>query len=101
MRERRFEQLGESYFEERLPNGLLIRVIPKPEFAKTYSFFAADYGSIDTRFQMEGRDVVTPDGVAHYLEHKMFDMPEGNVMQSFSRYGGSPNAFTGYAMTAY
>ena len=95
------DQLRETFYEERLPNGLLIRVIPRPDFAKTYSFFATDFGSIDTKFTMDGKVYETPAGVAHYLEHKLFDMPEGNVMQQFSTLGGSPNAFTGYSMTAY
>ena len=90
MREETFPALGERYFAETLPNGLAIRVIPKPEFAKTYAFFAADYGSIDTKFNLDGDFVKTPDGVAHYLEHKMFDMPSGSAMQMFSQYGGSP-----------
>ncbi len=101
MREVSFDRLQERYAETRLPNGLRIRVIPKPSFAKTYAFFAANYGSIDTAFRWQGRDYRAPDGVAHYLEHKMFDMPEGNVMEQFSALGGSPNAFTGYTMTAY
>lgn len=95
------DQLRETFYEERLPNGLLIRVIPQPDFAKTYSFFATDFGSIDTKFTMDGKVYETPAGVAHYLEHKLFDMPDGNVMQQFSALGGSPNAFTGYSMTAY
>ena len=96
-----YDVLRERFLEETLPNGLRVRVIPKPEFAKTYSFLAVNYGSVDTAFRLNGRDCRTPDGVAHYLEHKMFDMPEGNVMQQFSALGGSPNAFTGYTMTAY
>lgn len=95
------DQLRETFYEERLPNGLRIRVIPRPDFAKTYSFFATDFGSIDTKFTMDGKVYETPAGVAHYLEHKLFDMPDGNVMQMFSTLGGSPNAFTGYSMTAY
>ena len=95
------DQLRETFYEERLPNGLLIRVIPRPDFAKPYPFFATDFGSIDTKFTMDGKVYETPAGVAHYLEHKLFDMPEGNVMQQFSALGGSPNAFTGYSMTAY
>jgi len=101
MREFRFPAIGERYFAETLPCGLQVRVVPKPEFAKTYAFFASDYGSIDTDFTLDGKEMTTPDGVAHYLEHKMFDMPDGNAMQMFSRVGGSPNAFTGYTMTAY
>lgn len=101
MKQFEFPNLGESYFEEKLDNGLTIRVVPKPEFAKTHAFFAADYGSLDTKFQLDGQWHTSPAGVAHYLEHKMFDMPEGNVMQMFSKIGGSPNAFTSPVMTAY
>ena len=56
---------------------------------------------MDLRFQTEGRWRETPAGIAHYLEHKMFDMASENVMQSFARNGASDNAFTSNAMTAY
>ncbi len=101
MKEVAYPRLGERFYEERLPNGLRIRVIPKPGFSRAYAMFAADYGSIDMAFTLDGEARVSPAGVAHYLEHKMFDMPDGNAMQSFSATGASPNAFTGYAMTAY
>lgn len=101
MKQKAYPGLGEQVYEAVLPNGLLVRVVPKPGFAKAYAFLAADYGSIDTAFTLEGRQYTTPQGVAHYLEHKMFDMPEGNAMQMFSQYGGSPNAFTSYDITAY
>lgn len=93
--------LGERYYEEVLENGLTIRVIPKHGFAKKYAFFATDYGSIDTKFVLDGKEIRTPDGVAHYLEHKMFDLPDGDAMAMFAAQGGSPNAFTSYDMTAY
>lgn len=93
--------LGERYYEEVLENGLTIRVIPRTGFAKKYAFFATDYGSIDTKFTLDGKEIRTPDGVAHYLEHKMFDLPDGDAMAMFAAKGGSPNAFTSYDMTAY
>ena len=96
-----FGKLGEHYFEERLANGLLVRVIEKPGFAKRYAFLATDYGSIDSEFVLDGKKYTTPQGVAHYLEHKMFDLPEGNAMQEFAKYAGANNAFTSYIMTAY
>ena len=96
-----FPRLGEHYFEERLENGLLVRVMEKPGFAKRYAFVAADYGSIDSEFILDGKKYTTPQGVAHYLEHKMFDLPEGNAMQAFAKYAGANNAFTSYTMTAY
>ena len=96
-----FPKLGEHYFEERLPNGLLVRVMEKPGFAKRYAFVATDYGSIDAEFLQDGVHYKTPQGVAHYLEHEMFDLPEGNAMQAFAKYAGANNAFTSYTMTAY
>ena len=71
-----FPRLGERYWEQRLENGLLLRVVPKPGFARSYAFLGVDYGSVDTSFTRGGIPCRTPDGVAHYLEHKMFDLPE-------------------------
>lgn len=96
-----YPQLREVYWEEVLPNGLRIRIVPKPDFARKYAFFATNFGAIDTRFTVDGQRVTVPDGIAHYLEHKMFDMPQGDAMQEFARCGGNPNAFTSYDLTAY
>lgn len=96
-----FPRLGEHYFEKKLPNGLTVRIVPKRGFAKKYAFLAVDFGSIDTAFTLEGKHYRVPDGIAHYLEHKMFDLPEDNAMNLFAANGASPNAFTGYGMTAY
>lgn len=101
MNERIFPGLGEKIYEDTLPNGLRIKVVPKRGFARSYAFFATNYGSMETRFQLDGKDYVSPDGVAHYLEHKMFDMPDGNALQKMSQTGASPNAFTSYNITAY
>lgn len=96
-----FPALREHYFEETLENGLVVRVVPRPGFAKKFAFLATDFGSIDMRFSFDGRNYAVPAGVAHYLEHKMFDLPEGNAMEIYAKYGGSNNAFTNYTMTAY
>jgi len=96
-----YQKLGETVYEKRLDNGLLIRVVPKAGFAKKHAFLAVDYGSMDTSFSVDGVQYLSPQGIAHYLEHKMFDMPDCNVMQLFSQYGGNPNAFTSYDITAY
>jgi predicted Zn-dependent peptidase len=103
----RYPALDETLYTGKLPNGMPVFVFHRPEFVKTYAFFATDYGSIDLRFQLNGQWVDTPAGVAHFLEHKLFDMPDGNggistnTLQQLSRNGASPNAFTGYEMTAY
>ncbi len=96
-----YPKLGERCWEEMLPNGLCIRVLPKPGFARRYAFLGVNFGSIDTSFTLDGVHYRVPDGIAHYLEHKMFDLPEDNAMNLFAAHGGSPNAFTTYGMTAY
>ena len=96
-----FPRLRETYTEFTLPNGLRVRVLHKPEFHKLYAFLGVNYGSVDTVYRLDGETRTTPDGVAHYLEHKMFDLPRGNAMEGFAALGGSPNAFTGYGVTAY
>ena len=76
-----YERIGETVYEETLENGLHVFVFPKPEFGKCYAFFATRYGGMDTRFQLDGQWLDTPMGIAHYLEHKMFDTKEGNALQ--------------------
>ena len=63
--------------------------------------FATRYGGMDLRFQQDGAWQDTPAGIAHYLEHKMFDTADGNAMQEMAKNGAEPNAFTSNAMTAY
>lgn len=96
-----FPRIGECCYEQRLPNGMLVRVVPKRGFIRKYAFAALDFGAIDTSFCLNDADVRVPDGIAHYLEHKMFDLPEGNADGMFAALGASPNAFTSYEMTAY
>lgn len=98
---REYPALDERVWHGRTAAGLRVKIIPKPGFAKTYAFLAADYGSMDLEFVSEGIRKRTPLGVAHYLEHKMFDLPDRDATQLFSRYGGNPNAFTSYDTTAY
>ena len=72
-----YNRIGESVYRETLPNGLQIYVVPRSGFAKKYAFFATRYGGMDTRFLLDGQWLDTPAGIAHYLEHKMFDTKEG------------------------
>ena len=96
-----FPALGEHYFEEKLPNGLTVAVVPKPLYRKRYAFFTTRYGGMDMRFRLDGVWHDTPAGIAHYLEHKMFDTEDGNALQVLSQNGAEPNAFTSNATTAY
>ena len=96
-----YDRVGEAIWSERLPNGLEIRVVSKPGYAKKYAFFATRYGGMDIRFRLNGNWLDTPAGIAHYLEHKMFDTKEGNALQELAKNGAELNAFTSSSMTAY
>ena len=101
MKKQYYPQLDETVFWDKLPNGLTIAVVPKAGFQKKLAYFVTDYGSIHTRFKMDGEAFEAPDGVAHFLEHKMFDLPRGEISAEFAALGANPNAFTSYDMTAY
>ena len=102
MEKREYPALGETLWQTTLPNGLPVLVIPRAGFSRKLAYFVTDYGAVHRRFTLNGKDWDTPAGVAHFLEHKMFDMPDGrDVMQEFARLGASPNAFTSYDLTAY
>lgn len=102
MNKHEYPHLGETLYEEVLSNGLSILVAVKPGFCKNAAFFATRYGGADRRFKVNGEWIDTPAGVAHFLEHKMFDMPDGrNVLSDFAALGARPNAFTSSGRTAY
>lgn len=103
MRREKYEQLNEEIFTETLENGLKVILHPKPDFHKTYALFGTDFGSIDQHFVPLGKEEVShmPDGIAHFLEHKMFEKEDGDVFHTFSKYGASANAFTSFTKTAY
>lgn len=97
-----YEAVGETLQSAVLPNGLRVRVIPKKGFSSYFACLGTYYGSVMRSFMLAGERRDTPAGVAHYLEHKMFDMPDGvNVLQSMSAAGADPNAFTSYDQTVY
>ncbi|MGI2327168.1 EF-P 5-aminopentanol modification-associated protein YfmH [Planococcus sp. YIM B11945] len=98
-----FEQLDETLYHEKLPNGLQVYILPKKGFSKTYATFTTKYGSIDNHFVPLGEKepIQVPDGIAHFLEHKMFEKEDGDVFQQFSKQGASANAFTSFTRTAY
>ena len=96
-----FSRVGETLYHQVLENGLNVFVFPKPEHGKSYAFFATNYGGMDMRFRLNGQWHDTPAGVAHFLEHKMFDTQDGNALQDLASNGASPNAFTSNAITGY
>ena len=97
-----YPELDETLYKDILPNGLTLAVIPRRGFERSVAYFVTDFGSIHTDFRLDGQVHSTPAGVAHYLEHKLFEMPGGrDVSAEFAALGASVNAFTSYDMTAY
>ena len=102
MKKFEYPELGEVLYKERLTNGLTVCVLPRPGFSRKLAYFVTDFGSIHTDFTLEGREIHAPAGIAHFLEHKMFDLPGGrDVSAELAALGAGTNAFTSYDMTAY
>lgn len=103
MEKKLYEQLNEELFFEKMENGLSVYILPKPGFNKTYATFTTKYGSIDNHFKapQDSEFTKVPDGIAHFLEHKLFEKEDGDVFQQFSKQGASANAFTSFTRTAY
>ncbi|ACV58058.1 EF-P 5-aminopentanol modification-associated protein YfmH [Alicyclobacillus acidocaldarius] len=85
----------------RLQNGLVVTLMPRPALHQTYAMFATRYGSVDRAFRTDGQVHEMPDGIAHFLEHKMFEDPEMDVFARFAAHGASVDAYTTFDHTAY
>ena len=97
-----YPQVQETLYREVLDNGLEVIVLPKKGFNKTYATFSTKYGSIDNNFAVGGEQPVkVPDGIAHFLEHKMFEEPTGDIFAKFASQGASANAYTTFDRTVY
>ena len=96
-----YPQLDQQVYRQILPNGLTVLVAPRPGFTRKIAYFVTDYGAIHTDYTLDGVHHRAPDGVAHYLEHKLFDLPGRDVSEEFAAMGAVVNAFTSYDVTAY
>lgn len=98
-----YESIGETVYQTNLSNGLKVILLAKPEMSKVYSLFMTDYGSMHSKFVPinETEQITVPDGVAHFLEHKLFEKEDYDVFTTFLDQGASPNAFTSFTKTAY
>ena len=96
-------QVGDSYYRIQHPTGLTILLYPKERCSTAYAMFGTRYGSIDNCFQRgdESQPELVPEGIAHYLEHKLFESEEGDAFDRFSKTGASANAFTSFDSTNY
>lgn len=98
------ELLKEEVYYEKLENGLDVYFMPKHGFTKKYAVLATNYGSNELEFVPigENKKIRVNEGIAHFLEHKMFEQPDGgNAFDKFSKWGANANAFTNFTMTAY
>lgn len=104
MNKQTYSHIDETLYKEVLPNGLTVFLLPRPEMAKTYSMFTTNYGGKDHTFIPLGKDekITAPEGVAHFLEHKLFEKEDGtDVFLDFGKLGASANAYTSATETAY
>ncbi len=103
MKKQIFEGFGEeSYVLATMPNGLEIYIMEKPQYSSNYAIYGTRYGSIDTRFSKDGGEMLTvPEGIAHYLEHKLFEGEDGDAFSKYAKTGASANAFTSFDRTCY
>jgi len=96
--------INEKIYNKTLANGLNVVIIPKVGFKRSFVCFSTKYGSLINRFIPRGENeyVDMPLGIAHFLEHKMFDLPNGDdALNLFAGYGLDANASTNYLMTTY
>lgn len=98
-----YATLRERVYAGKLPNGLQVMVLHRPEYSRQFAFFATRYGGMDLRFRGEdgGGWVDTPAGIAHFLEHKMFDTEDGKALEILAANGAVDNAFTASHITGY
>lgn len=92
----------ESYVKAELDCGLSVYIMEKPQYSSSYAIFGTKYGSIDTKFSKDGEDeVCVPEGIAHFLEHKLFESEDGDAFSKYAKTGASANAFTSFDRTCY
>src|SRR5699024_96218 len=95
------KNIDEKIFHEESKNGIKVFFMPKKGFTKKYAVFSTDFGSIDLEYSLDGEDnIKIPEGIAHFLEHKLFEDEEESIFSRFSDYGASVNAFTSFNQTS-
>ncbi len=103
MKEIKSEILGEKYYEIDHKSGLKIFVMPKENYSSSYAVFGTKYGSIDTKFKRSDSDewITVPEGIAHFLEHKLFESEDLDAFARYAKTGASANAYTSFDKTCY
>lgn len=94
-------EIGESYIKAVHPSGLKIYILEKPQYNSAYAVFGTKYGSIDTCFSVNGEKTQVPEGIAHFLEHKLFESEDGDAFTKYAATGAYANAYTSFDRTCY
>lgn len=104
----KIQEYNNEYIKEKVifgesEKGLKVFFMPKTGYTKKYAIFSTNYGSIDNTFIPIGskEELAVPEGIAHFLEHKLFEEPSENIFDSFSKLGANVNAFTNFTQTSY
>ncbi len=93
--------IGESYIKATLSSGLKVYILEKPQYNSSYAIFGTKYGSIDTCFSVNADKTRVPEGIAHFLEHKLFESEDGDAFAKYAKTGAYCNAFTSFDRTCY
>ncbi len=103
MRKVESARLQEFYYDIDHPSGLKILVYPKENYASAYAMFGTQYGSLDTDFRLTGEKEFTsvPEGIAHFLEHKLFESEDLDAFERYAKTGANANAYTSFDKTCY
>jgi len=101
MNKKYYENVDETLYSQKLDNGLELFILPKKDFSKTFVSLSTRYGSIHTKMKVNNQLEEYPAGIAHFLEHMLFQSDEGDVTDKFAEFGANPNAYTTYNITTY
>ena len=94
-----YPEYKETVYEETLPNGLKVILLPKEGYSSSFAHFTTKFGGSYYGFDVNGTKLLS--GIAHFLEHRLFDYPKGNVMNLYDALGAQTNAFTSFNITTY
>lgn len=95
------ELYKETYYTEVLDNGLTVIIFHKPEYVSSIAAFGSRYGALNIHQKVNDKEYNFNPGIAHFLEHKLFETDDKDIMNDFSKIGANVNAFTSYLETVY
>lgn len=101
MEKRTYAEFNQSLYETTLANGLKVRLIPMAGYHKTYAMLTTDFGAVDRALPAAVGGQALPAGLAHFLEHKLFEKADHDAFDLFGELGADSNAFTSFTQTSY